>query len=68
MDEYCVKYVRLFTYGIVEEKIEDSLLLEDVEDDAVNSRKNCVYVRVEARNVLVCSDGEEFIVAYRIKC
>ena len=66
--DYCVKVLKASPYAIRDESINQELTLETIEETETESGKRCIIARIETRHVLICSDGQEFTVAYRIRC
>ena len=67
-EDYCVRVSRLTEYSVLDEYIVEGGDLDSIEEQETLGGKRCVVARVESRHVLVCSDGEEFTIAYRVKC
>jgi hypothetical protein len=67
-ENYCIRVRDATPWAYLDERMEYHGDLEAVERVSTDEGLRCVYFKVEARWVLVCSDGERFRLAYRVKC
>ncbi len=64
----CARVRRFTPWSVAEDNIEVVSGLDELAERAQGDGMRCAWTKVEARDVLVCSDGEWFLVAYRVKC